>query len=156
VSWSSVTSALVPPFLQARLIPNFNNSGERQHLLLEPGQFEDILRFVRTNLRVWFYISGLGTNYLSAARHKMKRHHVGGLLCYRFQHDMGKSQPTNYTGIQTFVQYSCLKSTLFSTSSRKTPVFYGTLVLWPRAEQLTNNPCLYTHESGTHLHILFL
>ena len=45
-------------------------SVERKHLLLEPGQFEDILRFVRMNLRVWFCISGLGTNYLSAARHK--------------------------------------------------------------------------------------
>jgi len=66
------------------MIPNFKKGVERQHLLLEPGQFEDILRFARTNVRVWFYISGLGTNYLSAARHKTKRHQVRGLLCYRF------------------------------------------------------------------------
>jgi hypothetical protein len=53
--WSSVTFARAPPFLHRRLIPNFNNSVAREHLPLELRQFEDILRFVRTNLRVWSY-----------------------------------------------------------------------------------------------------
>jgi hypothetical protein len=57
---------------------------ERQHLLLEPGQFEDIPRVVRTNLRVWFYISGLGTNYLSAVRHKTKRHQTSRPFLTRY------------------------------------------------------------------------
>lgn len=157
-SWSSVTYARVPPFLQRRLIPNFNNSVECEHMLLELGQFEDILSTVRTNLCAWFYISGLGTN---AARHKTTRHQVGGLLCYRFYVIYGKVTTYKLHLHSDFCSMFLFKVHTAQflrciTLSRKIPVFYGTLVLLPRAEQLTNDPCLYTHESGIHFHIRFL